>query len=556
MRTESENVRLAEMLFPGDRFSVAEIEKRYPKRNLDKKQVVSRFAPSPTGYMHVGNFFQMFISYNLTRVTDGVFFLRIEDTDNKREKADAVRVIYENLARYGISFDEYQTLDGEDIGMYGPYVQSKRVDIYKAYAKKLVAEGKAFPCFCKKTEGKADVLKLREEKFKIDDGKEYDPCRDMPLAEIEEHLANGEKFAIRLRTQNDGTQRVKFYDLIKGEIEANANAKDIILLKNDGIPPYAFAHAIDDTLMGTTIVVRGEEYISSTPAHIEIFDALGFPHITYCHNPLICKIGDEGNRRKISKRYDPEADMRYYADHGYPVNSLLEYLLNLLNSKFEGWRNQNPMLDWKEFKFGIKDITAVAPILDLVKLTDVSKNVISRMTAEKVYNETLDWAREHDVEFANILDNDPEYSKAVLNIDREKPRPRKDIGKWEDVKELYFYMFNELFWHRVRDLEFPENISREDVHAVVLDYATNMHKFASNEEWFAFLKTVADRCGFASDMKAYKANPSDYKGSIADVSAIIRVCITTRKNSPDLFEIISLLGEDEVKKRLIDVIKG
>jgi glutamyl-tRNA synthetase len=287
--------------------------------------------------MHIGNFFQMFISYNLTRVTDGTFFLRVEDTDAKREKKDATKVIYDILDRFNIKPDEYQTLDGEDIGEYGPYVQSQRADIYEVYAKKLVSEGKAFPCFCKKTEGKEDVLKLREEKFAEDDEKEYDPCRDLSYEQVKANLDAGMPFAIRLKTKNDGTQRIKFFDLIKGEIEAKANAKDFIILKTDGIPPYAFAHAVDDTLMGTTIVVRGEEYISSVPAHIELFEALGFDLITYCHNPLICKIGDNGNRRKISKRYDPEADMRFYFEEGYPTTSVLEYLLNIINSGFESY---------------------------------------------------------------------------------------------------------------------------------------------------------------------------------------------------------------------------
>ena len=278
-----DNKKLAELLFPNINKTPEFYFNKYPKRQLNEGQVVSRYAPSPTGYMHIGNFFQMFISYNLTRVTDGVMMLRIEDTDSKREKKDAQAVIYEILDRFGLKFNEYQTLDGQDVGEYGPYVQSQRTEIYQTFAKYLVSVGKAFPCFCKKTEGKEDVLKLRETKWQDSDEKEYDPCRDLSIEEVESRLANGEKFAIRLKTQNDGSQRIKFYDLIKGEIEAKANAKDFVILKNDGIPPYAFAHAVDDTLMGTTIVVRGEEYISSTPSHIELFEALGFTPTTYCH---------------------------------------------------------------------------------------------------------------------------------------------------------------------------------------------------------------------------------------------------------------------------------
>ena len=407
-----DSIKIANLIFPNTKYTVEELEKKYKKRNLNDKQVVSRYAPSPTGYMHIGNFFQMFISYNLTRVTDGTFFLRVEDTDAKREKKDATKVIYDILDRFNIKPDEYQTLDGEDVGEYGPYVQSQRADIYAVFAKKLVSEGKAFPCFCKKTEGKEDVLKLREEKFAEDDEKEYDPCRDLSFDQVKANIDAGMPYAIRLKTKNDGSQRIKFFDLIKGEIEAKANAKDFIILKTDGIPPYAFAHAVDDTLMGTTIVVRGEEYISSVPAHIELFEALGFDLITYCHNPLICKIGDNGNRRKISKRYDPEADMRFYFEEGYPTTSVLEYLLNIINSGFETWRNANPEKHWTEFKFGVNDITTVAPIFDLVKLSDVSKNVVSKMTALEVYENTLAWAEEYDSEFAEYLKANKDYATA------------------------------------------------------------------------------------------------------------------------------------------------
>ncbi len=547
--------KIAELLYPNNKYTVEDILKKYPKRNLAKSQVVSRYAPSPTGYMHLGNFFQMFISYNLTRVTDGVFFLRIEDTDAKREKKDATKVIYEILDKFGIKANEYQTLDGEDIGNYGPYVQSQRVEIYKAFAKKLVSEGKAFPCFCKKTEGKEDVLKLREHKFENDDLKEYDPCRDLTYEEVELNLNEGKPFAIRLRTKNNGTERVKFYDLIKGEIETKANAKDIILVKNDGVPPYAFAHAIDDTLMGTTIVVRGEEYISSTPAHMEIFDALGFDYVTYCHNPLICKIGDEGNRRKISKRYDPEADMRYYFEKGYPIESVLEYLLNLINSGFENWRRQNPNLSWKEFKFGVNDITAVAPIFDLVKLNDISKNLISRMKAEDVYNGVLSWAQEYEKDFASILEKYKDLSIKALNIDREIERPRKDIEAYGEVKNLYSYFYNELL-NRKELLNFDVKFTKETIKEFLSEYLKVLSLNATKEEWFALIKEVAGKCGFATDNKAYKANPEMFKGNVADACAIIRGAVTGRNQTPDLYSIMQVLGKVEVENRINYVLEN
>lgn len=543
--------KLAEILFPNINKTPEFYLNKYKKRNLAEGQVVSRYAPSPTGYMHIGNFFQMFISYNLTRVTNGIMFLRIEDTDTKREKKDAIKVIYEILNRYGIKFNEYQTLDGKDIGDYGPYVQSQRLEIYQTFAKYLVSIGKAFPCFCKKTEGKEDVLKQRETKWAEEDLKEYDPCRDLTLEEVEKHLQNGEKFAIRLKTKNTGIERVKFFDLIKGEINAKANAKDFVILKNDGIPPYAFAHAIDDTLMGTTIVVRGEEYISSAPSHIELFEALGFKPTTYCHNPLICKIDEKtGNRRKISKRYDPEADMRYYFEKGIPNVSVLEYLLNLINSGFESWRASNPTAPWQDFKFGVNEITAGSPIFDLVKLGDISKNIISKMTAEEVYENTLSWAKEFDKEFAEYLEQNKEYAVKVFSIDRYTAKPRKDISMWSEVKHYLGFLFKPYFnLTKLEDYEI-DNLKLYDVKLVLENYVKVLRNYDDKQVWFNDIKEMANSLGFATDNKLYKANPESFKGNTATVCEMIRVALTGRKNSPDLFDIICVLGEDEVKSRL------
>ena len=420
--------QIADLIYPDVTMTPEDVFKKYPKRNLKEGQMVTRFAPSPTGYMHIGNFFQAFISYNLAKNTDGIIFLRLEDTDQKRLVAGAKEVLYTALDTFGIKFNEYQTLDGKDVGDYGPYVQSQRIDIYKVFAKKLVEDGKAFPCFCKSTEGKDDVLKQREAKFKEDDEKEYDPCRDLSYEEVKKHIDNGEKFALRLKTKNDGTQRLKFFDLIKGELEAKANAKDYVLIKSDGIPVYAYAHAIDDTLMGTTIVVRGEEYISSTPAHLELFEALGFEPIKYCHNPLIYKLNEEGNRRKISKRHDPEANLMYFCEKGYPKESVLEYLLNMINSGFEFWRKNNPTLSWEKFKFGINDITTVAPIFDEIKLNDIAKNIIATKSGEELYYDWLDWAKKYDKPLSTILENDKDKFIKLCAMDRDgSPKPRKDI---------------------------------------------------------------------------------------------------------------------------------
>ena len=541
--------KIAELLYPNIKNTPEYYFKKYPKRNLRPEQVVSRYAPSPTGFMHIGNFFQMFIAYNLTRVTDGVMILRVEDTDSKREKEGALDVIYEILNRFGIKFNEYQTLAGEDVGEYGPYVQSQRTEIYQTFAKYLVSIGRAFPCFCKKTEGKEDVLKLRETKWMEVDDKEYDPCRDLSYDEVKKHIDNGDEFAIRFKTSNTGTERLTFNDLIKGDIEAKANAKDFVILKTDGIPPYAFAHAVDDTLMGTTIAVRGEEYISSTPAHIELFDALGFKRIQYCHNPLICKLDEKtGNRRKISKRSDPEADMRYYFREGYPIDSVLEYLLNIINSDFEDWRKNNLTAPWQDFKFGVNDISAKSPLFDLVKLNDVSKNLISRMTAEEVYDNVLAWAKEYDLEFYDILSANKDYAIKVFDIDRGGDKPRKDIAKWSDVKTYFDYMF--LDYENLNiNLEKYDKIDNGKICTIINKYAKDFDANLDKNEWFMSVKGLADASGFCTDNKLYKQNPEMYLGNTADFCGLIRVCITGKENSPDLYSICKVLGQEELLRR-------
>ena len=543
--------KIADALYPNVK-DISYWEEKFPRRNLEEGREVTRYAPSPTGFMHLGNFFQMFISYNLAKNSNGIFIKRLEDTDAKRENKDAFAVIKEIMDKFGIFPDEYQEKDCEPVGNYGPYIQSLRKDIYASYAKFLVAKGKAFPCFCKATEGKEEILKSREEKFAENDEFEYDACRNLSFSEVKKHLYNGEKFAIRLKTNGTGKERVKFLDLIKGEIEAQANAKDVILIKQDGIPPYLFAHIIDDYLMGTTTIVRGEEYISSTPVHIEVIDALGLKHFKYCHNPLICKIPENGNKRKLSKRYDPEADMRYYFEKGYPKDAVFEYLLNLISSSFEPWRAKNPDLDWREFKFGTGDITAVSPLLDMVKLNDISKNIVARYTAEEVYDFALAWAKKYNTDFAKYLEENECYAKKVLAIDRYNPKPRKDIAMWSEIPEYYAYMFKPYFkCYALENFEIEDDENfKSKLKEVLLAYIDVYKDYEDKQVWFEEIKQMAEKLGYATNNKEYKLNPEAFKGNVADVCMFIRLAITGRKNSPDLFEICSILGEDEVISRL------
>lgn len=535
--------RLAELLFPDNKLTTEEIEKKYPKRQLKEGAHVTRFAPSPTGYMHLGGFFQALIDYNIAKRSGGVFMLRIEDTDQKREVVGASAIILGILTSYGFLPDEYELKGGVTVGDYGPYYQSERKEIYKAYAKKLVAEGKAFPCFCRKTEGLNDVKESREKKFESGINVDADPCRNLTIEQVEQNLKDGKKFAIRLKSHGNGVDKIKFNDCAKGEVEMVANSMDAILLKNDLMPTYHFAHAVDDTLMGTTVVVRGEEWLPSYPLHKEIFEALGFKQPLYIHSPLIYKLNEKGNKNKISKRKHPEADMRFFDAEGYEKQAVVEYLMNLINSNFENWRKANPTADIMEFPFNGFKITANTPIFDFVKLNDISKEIISRYSADKCYQELLAWARENSAENLDYLVKDKEYVTKVLNIDREKPKPRKDIYKWSMFFDVFDYMFGTPASFEVDEAE------KDEFSRVLKEYKKYLN-LSTKEVWFDKIKEMADKLGYATNNAEYKQNPEKYKGNVAKVCEYIRIAVTGRKNSPDLFEIMTLLGEKEVVERL------
>lgn len=538
--------KLANLLFPNNKFTVEEIEKKYPKRKLADGAEVTRFAPSPTGWMHMGGFFQALIDYNIAKHSGGIFYLRIEDTDKKREVSGASTVIMDILTGYGFVPDEYQLKGGITIGEYGPYYQSERGEIYRAYAKKLVSEGKAFPCFCKKTEGLGDVKEKREKKFAIGINEDKDPCRNLTIEQIEQYLKSGQKFAIRLKSNGNGTKKIQFHDGAKGDVEIIENSIDAILLKNDLMPTYHFAHAIDDTLMGTTTVVRGEEWLPSYPLHREIFDALGFRQPKYVHTPLIYKLNEKGNKIKLSKSKHPEADMRYFDKEGYEKQAVIEYLTNLINSSFENWRKENPNADISEFHFDGFNITAITPLFDFVKLNDISKDIISKYSAEQCYEKLLSWAKENSLENLEYIIKDREYVTKVLNIDREKPKPRKDIYKWSMFFEQFDYMFG-----RPKTFELDKN-EYKNFEEVLRNYKKYID-LSTKENWFDNIKKMAGDLGYAVDNKLFKSNPEAYKGNVAKVCEFIRIAITGKKNSPDLYEIMTLLGEKEVLERFAEL---
>lgn len=541
--------KLANLLYPNAKPVEYWLEK-YPPRELKRGAEVTRLAPSPTGYLHTGHAYSALINKLTAEKSGGIFYLRLEDTDQKRLIEHAGDIAYNMLVSYNLSPNEgYRGDELAQIGDYGDYVQSKRLNIYQSFAKFLVEKGRAFPCFCKKSEGIEDVEERRQKQLE-ESGEilEHDPCRNLSLEEIEEKLAAGEEFALKLKSKGDPEKTFKFTDLIKGEREIRENAKDIVLMKSNGIPPYAFAHAVDDSLMHTTIVVRGEEWYPSLSAHIELFKALGFKPPKYAHTPVICKLDENGNKRKLSKRKDPEADVRYFIVEGYPKVAVIEYLLNLLNSDFEPWRAANPTLSYKEFPFSIEKIGSNNPMFDFVKLADVSKNYISHLTADEVYSMLVEWAKSFDVDFCKTLTENADFSKAVLNIDRDVPKPRKDISKWSEVKSYYDYMF-----YGIKTYEL-DGLDKKKFKEIIAAYKDIYSEEDDKETWFNKIKAMAESLGYATNNKDYKANPESYKGNVADVCTYIRLALTGRKNSPDIYSIARVLGAREVNRRFEKVL--
>ncbi len=538
--------KLADLLYPNVDKNIDYYLTKYPKRNLPTGAEVMRLGPSPTGYLHIGHLYSALISRIVTNKTGGVFYLRLEDTDQKRYIKGAGDVAYNMLCYYGVTPDEGYTGDGKpQIGDYGSYVQSQRLEIYNSFAKELVKNGKAFPCFCERSESKQDILDRREKELAESETiTEHDEaCRNLSIEQIEENLKNGKPWALKLRSTGDPNITHDFVDLIKGKRTIRENGKDIVLVKSDGIPPYALAHVVDDTLMGTTIVVRGEEWYPSVAAHLEIFKALNLKPPKYAHTPVISKI-DNGNKRKLSKRKDPEADVRYYIEQGYPIDSVIEYVLNLLNSDFENWRAKNPHADISEFDFSIKKIGSNNPMFDFDKLNNISKTVISKYSAEKVYENLLNWAKVYNKEFAEVLENNKQKTIAMLSIDRGGDRPRKDIYAWSMVQELYNYIFEDNISYTIDDKYKSQN-AKNFLAEYIKKYDISLNK----EEWFAQIKQIALSHNFA-DNKDYKANPAAFAGSIADACNLVRLGVTGKTTTPDLCSIMQLLGETTVKARL------
>lgn len=539
---------LVARLFPNPLPSIAEIEAKYPPRHLPDGAKVMRVAPSPTGFLHVGTIYQGLLAERIAHQSGGVFFLRIEDTDQKRKVDGALELILKAVPRYGLHPDEGVDINGHDYGAYGPYTQSERKQIYQAYAKKLLEEGKAYPCFCKPEE--VELTRKVQEKMNVRPGYhgQYAKCRHLTDSQIIEKLDAGLPWVLRFRSTGDYDKKMAIKDLAKGMLMMPENDMDIVILKNDGLPTYHFAHAIDDHLMGTTHVSRGDEWISSTPLHIQLFAALGWKAPKYAQLATLQKL-DNGNKRKLSKRHDAEASITYFWEHGYPELALVEYLTNILNANFEDWRKQNPTAPVTDFQMNFNKISNTGGALfDFVKLNNISKDVVARMTAAEVYDALLKWTLDYRPDYVERLRENQNFVTDILNIERGiGKQSRKDIIKWEDIPSDIAFYFDDTFEPHP---ELLNDYQSSDIDGIVTTFLSTYKSDDDKQTWFNKMKSAGESFGFTGDMKAYKSNPAAYKGNVSDVAKILRVLITGREQSPDLYAIMRVLGEKTVQKRL------
>ena len=543
---------MAELLLPNIDKTPDYYENLYPARQLPEGARVVRIAPSPTGYLHLGTLFAALVNRITATSSGGVFFTRIEDTDKKREIEGGIEDIIDGLDRFGISIDEGFVSGTKESGDYGPYQQSRRAEIYQTYAKELIRQGFAYPCFC--TAEELEAVRNEQEAQKLRTGYygSFAKHRDITPDEAKALIDEGKPFVVRLKSPGSEENKVIFEDAVKGKIEMPENDEDFVLLKSDGIPTYHFAHAVDDHLMRTTHVLRGDEWISSVPKHIQLFKILGFKPPKFGHISPIMKL-DNGAKRKISKRKDPEAAVHFFAEQGYDSECVINYLMTVAASDFEDWRRANPDASYKNFKFNLKKMSVSGALFDENKLIDVSKNMVSKMSSEIVYEKLTEWANEFDKEFYKLLTANPQYTKAMLAIDRDVPKPRKDIAKWGEAKEYFSYFFDSLY---TPCYELPENVASCDAKAFLEQYKEVYSAEDNRQAWFDRIKAIAPEIGFASETKEYKANPDSYKGHAGDLSTVLRIAITGRRNTPDLCSIMQVLGKDECIKRIDSAISN
>ena len=544
---------LADLIYP-DVKEIEYYEEKYPERKLDEGAMVVRFAPSPTGFVHIGGLMQCVIDRKLADQTNGVFILRIEDTDQKREIENGVNQIVSAVKDFNIEFDEGMINETESKGDYGPYKQSERGEIYRAYAKYLIEQGRAYPCFA--TPEELEEMRAKQEAAKLRTGYYgvWAKYRNLSVDEAIEKIKAGEKYIIRFKSMGNEEKKIRHHDVIKGNIDFPENDQDIVIIKADGLPTYHFAHAVDDHLMRVTHVIRSDEWVSSIPLHLELFKTLGFKTPKYCHYAPILK-DEDGKKRKISKRKDPEAAVSYYHEQGIPSQAVCEYLMNIGNSSFELWRKANPDTDISEFKFEINKMSGSGAVFDMVKLLDVSKNVISKYSKERIFEEVSDWAKRYDEELAKLLEN-KEYSLKIFGIERGNNKPRKDIAKWSDVKNSIIYMYDDVFFNDNISYDYAKISDKEEINKIIKLYIDKYFDINDDKQtWFDKMKDLAEEVGYAREVKEYKKEPEKWPGHVGDISTVIRVSLTGRQNTPDMYESMQVLGKESVINRLEKAVK-
>ena len=544
------NKDLTELIFPNINKTIEDYNNLYPKRDLKEGARVTRYAPSPTGFIHIGALLASFTANVIAKETDGVCYLRIEDTDTKRTVDNGIMNIINGLKEYGVTFDEGPISETESIGNYGPYIQSERKEIYHAFIKELLLKDRAYVCFC--TPDDLDNIRKEQEskKERIGYYGKYAKCRNLSIGEVINRIKKGENYIIRFKSLGNFDNKITCKDEIKGELTFPENDIDAVIMKSDGLPTYHFAHIVDDYLMHTTHVTRGDEWLSSLPLHYDLFKAFGFKIPKYAHIAPLAKIDSEtGGMRKLSKRKDPEASMSYYHELGIPYEAVRLYLATILNSSFEEWYLCNQDKDVDDFKFEFKKMSKSPALFDLEKLNNISKNYISKLKASKLYEDACIYLNQYDKEFYKLFTKDKDYSISILNIEREQKKPRKDIGAYSDIKNNTWYMYDELFNNF--EYEWVNITNIDEIKLIVNTYFKEYYDINDDKEtWFNKVKELCDRLGYASDMKRYKEDPSKYKGNVADVSTVIRVFVTSKKETPDLYEILRILGTERINNRI------
>lgn len=541
------NKDLADLIFPNIDKTIEDYDKIYPDRG---GTVVTRIAPSPTGYMHIGGVYQAIIDNLIAKNNNGIFMLRIEDTDQKREVDEAVELIHTALRRLDLNPDEYE-YHGEIVGNYGPYVQSERKEIYHAFIKHLIEIGRAYPCFC--TKETLEELRVMQEHKKQRTGYygKYAKCRNLTVEEMINKIKAGEEYVIRFRSEGDFENKIKFHDEVKGDLELSENDEDFVIMKSDNLlPTYHFAHLVDDHLMHTTHVIRGEEWLSSVPKHIELFNTFGYPLPKYVHTPLIIK--KEGNSiRKISKRKDPEATMSYYSENGYPKEAVIESLMTIINSNYEEWHTANPDKSYLEFEYNPEKMSSSGALYDLEKLGSLSRDIIAKKKATEVAQESYEWAKEFSPSLQAMIESDMDYYTSILNIEREQEKPRKDIVNYSMIESLIWYMYDDKFENTTKEYEWKNITDMNEIKNILNTYFDKYYDSNDDKEtWFNKVKELCDELGYASNIKEYKQNPDAFKGNVADISTVIRVALFSKSNTPDLYELMKLLGKERIMKRV------